>query len=199
MSNFPVTCMIDGLTFKGDEAYLRHMEQAHGSSSPDQAMGVAKAKERNLPKDAPAVVLDKDAPPPDDFMEIAKMMDQPQQAPPPTPPAPQPVEKVVAPVITKATPRPLVLKYRFEGDCPTCNAPIRTIMVNANEKTFAMAYCLTHETVEQREVYPLDERPMTMMLPESDMYEIRRMDNHMEDLFQSTLREGKVKRKKHGN
>lgn len=153
-SEFPITCMVCSMVLKGDQAYLSHMQSAHGTSSPDKAMGVQKAKEQNLPKDIPVVVTGKDVPPSAEFMEMAKMMDQPSTVVPPV--TVEPVKLVAQPVITQEK-KPIVLKYKYEGACPECDTPIRTIIAKTLGKTIAIAYCLDHEQVKEREVHSLDE------------------------------------------
>lgn len=126
--------------------YQQHMASVHGGSQ-----AVAKAIEQNTPK-----IINRDDPPPPDFMEIAKMMDsKPSQ---PETPVAKPEPTVVSGKQQQGEQeiKPLQLKYKWDGNCPTCNSPVRTIVLKANGKTIAVAYCLTHEEVEQREVYPLD-------------------------------------------
>lgn len=157
MSNaFPILCMICNQTIKGDQAFLQHMQNMHGTNSPDQAMATTKAIEQNIPKDIPAIPLDKDAPPSPEFEEMARMMDSPQP-PAPTPP----VEKREAPAFPlppqQEAKKPIILKYRYEGVCPNCNTSVRTIMLRVNNRLFATAYCLTHEEIKQIEVHPIEE------------------------------------------
>lgn len=150
--------MVCDKTLKGDAAYIEHMQKAHGTNSPDQAMGITKLKADNLPKDVPVVVVDKDAPPSAEFMEMAKLMDVPV---PDAAPSVQPpkttgvVSEGSSPAPVVPSSKPLVLKYRFEGNCGICNSPVRTIMLKANGKLIATAYCLTHEELVQLEVAPI--------------------------------------------
>jgi hypothetical protein len=158
MSGFPVQCFICNITCKGDDAYIVHMQTVHETSSPDQAMRKQKAIDANIPKDVPVVMLDKEAPPSQEFAEIAAMLDTPH------PEGPRPVQKPSPPVQEEAkVSRPIPqeerksirLKYKYEGNCGICNAPIRTIMVQVDNRLFATAYCLTHEELLQIEVHPI--------------------------------------------
>src|SRR5882724_3834278 len=156
--NVPYLCIICGETIKGDMVYINHMETVHGNSSPDKALATQKSIASNVPK----IVLDKNAPPPPEFAEIAAMMDNPLPSTPVPPPIVPPVVTAEATVPSGHTGQQegknkIVLKYRYEGNCPTCNEPVRTIMLKANGKTIAIAYCLSHEEIEQREVHPIEE------------------------------------------
>lgn len=159
-SEFPITCMVCSMVLKGDQAYLSHMQSAHGTSSPDKAMGVQKAKEQNLPKDIPVVVTGKDVPPSAEFMEMANLMDK-QQVDKSNTTVPVKMGQIVEyeeknPIILQEK-KPIILKYKYEGNCPECDTPIRTIIAKTLGKTIAIAYCLDHEQVKEREVHSLDE------------------------------------------
>lgn len=57
---------------------------------------------------------------------------------------------------TKPKPKPLQLKYIYEGT-HSCNNPVKTIVTTAQGVTTATAYCLTcDETVSQIEVQPIN-------------------------------------------
>lgn len=145
MSNFPILCILCSETLKGDNAYLAHMQTVHSATQ--------QAKEKNLPKDIPAVVLDKDAPPSDEFMEIAKMMDKP--TPPPNPVQLKPVPP--APVIQQQT-KPIILKYKYEGTCEKDNTPIKTIMVEVAGQLVANGYCMNCDEVKKQiNVHPIED------------------------------------------
>jgi len=177
--NVPYLCIICGETIKGDMVYINHMETVHGTSSPDKALATQKSIASNVPK----IVLDKNAPPPPEFAEIAAMMDNPLPSTPVPPPIVPPVVTAQATVPSGRTGQQegknkIVLKYRYEGNCPTCNAPVRTIILNANGKTIATAYCLTHEEIEQREVHPIEEA--------TD--DLRDQSNHLDLLLEHQVR-----------
>lgn len=147
MASIPVMCMICSKSVKEDQ-FVRHMETAHGTASQSEAM----AREGNIPKQAP-VVLDKEAAPSSDFMEVAAMLDA-------TPPVPEKVKQVVqetqrpAPV---AEPKRLVLRYKWEGECKECSTQIRTVVVKAKGQTVVVALCLMHGEIQQREVADLEQ------------------------------------------
>ena len=181
-SNFPISCFAcDPATMhKGDAAYLAHMQSAHGGMTPGQAMNQQKAIDQNIPKEIPLV---KDAPPSKEFMEIAQMMDQPQQSTTPSRPAagtllqmqksPPPVVQEIRAEESKSLQeeyKPITLKYKYEGNCKICNVPVRTIMVKVGNRLFATAYCLMHEELIQIEVHPIREE--IGMTPDeiNDMY-----------------------------
>lgn len=151
MPEIGIECLVCNIKFT-EQQYIKHMETAHNNMTQGEALGMEKAKEQNIPKDVPVVPLDKNAPPSAEFEEIAKMMDQkpktnhvvPNQSPISVPSAQ-----------IKKEPKPIELKYRYEGDCERCNTPVRTIMVEVNARLFAIAYCLIHEEVKQTEVRPI--------------------------------------------
>jgi hypothetical protein len=139
-----------------EEEYIPHMQDVHGTISSGEAMNMANAKKQNLPKQAP-VILDKDTPPPPEFLEMAKMMDQK------TKPTLPPAANIEVNTSTREQPRqeekqPLVLKYQWTGTCPTCNTPVKTITLKAKGQTVCVAYCLTHNEITQREVADLEEK-----------------------------------------
>lgn len=180
-ASMPVICMIDGITLKSDALYLKHMQENHGTQSPDQAMMQEKAKEQNLPKQQP-VILDPNAPPSPEFMEVAQMMDQttkplqereestssfPSSSVNPVGVNPRPL--IIRPnLVTKEGPRPLILKYRYEGDCDKCLSPIRTVIIKAKGQTVAVAFCLEHGELQQKEVQALEEVKIELFTPDLD-------------------------------
>lgn len=165
-TNFPIMCLICNQTLKGDAAYMNHMETFHGTTSPDQAMGVQRSKNANIPKDAPAVVLSKDAPPPDEFMEIAKMMDSPAPATPPVTSTPAGTVSTFSPP-AGGPKKELTLKYKYEGNCDIHNVPIETIVIEMDRIWIANAYCLMcHEVKKQISVSPIDQ-PIRVTIDET--------------------------------
>lgn len=159
MPSIPVQCMICDKTIKEDQ-FPRHMQMAHGTLSQSEAM----AQAGNVSQQAPAapVPLDKEAPPSSDFMEVAKMLDS---APTP-PPAVTKEMRVSANTPQQVEVKPLVLKYKWEGSCKDCVTPVRTVVVKAKGQTVAVALCLTHGELEQREVDDLEKcEPLVTFKP----------------------------------
>lgn len=178
MASIPIMCMLCEKSVKEDQ-FVRHMETAHGALSQSEAM----AREGNIPKQQAPVVLDKEAAPTSDFMEVAQMLDA---APTPVkPPAPKP--SVIANIKPVSAP-PLVLKYRWEGDCKECSTPIRTVVVKAKGQTVAVALCLTHGEMEQREVANLEEcEPLAKFDPSIT-------ENQLKDMVETPLKASKEKK-----
>lgn len=111
-----------------------------------------KAIKKNVPKtqDLPPGIKPDDLPTPE-FMEtmaeIAKEQDKPAvEAPvkPEVPPTPAPEIK------------PLLLTYKYEGNCNICNTPINTIMVEVKGALVAVAYCISHKQLKTIEVQPIE-------------------------------------------
>lgn len=55
--------------------------------------------------------------------------------------------------------KPIVLNYKFTGNCPECNSEVETIMINLGEKLVACAVCpfckvqrMTKEVVSLEEI-----------------------------------------------
>lgn len=153
-----ITCVICGEEVS-EEKYPDHMSKVHSGMSQLDALKQQKEIEQNIPKPL-EVPLDKEAPPPPEFEEIAKLIDNP-------PKKEEPVTPTVPIVVKPSEPTPLELKYVWIGKCPTCNTDVRTIktriVTNANNRWFITAYCLTHGELEQQEVTPLDEKRFTVI------------------------------------
>lgn len=143
----PVICFICNQTLKNDALYLDHMQKVHGTTSPDKAMAEQKLKEENLPQQQ---IVSKDVPPSPEFMEIAQMMDNPSLPPMDAKPTSQASGKQLP--LEERESKPLELRYQWIGECPQCHTPIRTIIIKPGDKCVVVAYCLSHNEVEQREV-----------------------------------------------
>lgn len=148
MPNIPVMCLICNKSVK-DSMFPQHMQSVHGGMTQSEAI----MAEKNIPQQPQSpIVLSKETPPSADFMEVAEMLDKPKlQAPPPVPN--RAADSIVNEKVEEK--KPLILKYRWEGNCEKCNSPIRTIMTQVEGRLFATAYCLTHEDLEQIEVAPI--------------------------------------------
>jgi hypothetical protein len=142
-----------------EKQYGKHMQDRHGGLSQSEAM----QQQKNIPKQQTPIALDKAAPPTDDFMEVAKMLDKPKEVPPVSVTAPK------APARTESfrqeERKPLILKYRWEGNCEKCNVPVRTVVVKAKGQTVAVALCLDDGEVEQREVADLEDDDFWNLVP----------------------------------
>ena len=149
MPRIPVTCMVCVEEVE-EEKYTEHMKVAHGGKSQLEAIEELKLKEQNTPKIIP---LNPEAPIPLEFTQVVNAMET--QKPKSNLPTPNPV---IPPPTVEI--KPLELKYRWEGVCPQCSAPVRTVITKVDGRWFCSAYCITHETLEQREVTPLTNRNM---------------------------------------
>lgn len=153
MPSIPVQCMVCGKSVK-DSMFPQHMQGVHGGMSQSEAM----MAEKNIPNPQIPIVLDKDAPPSDDFMEVAAMLDKPKETP-----SEELKKKLVNPFIPKVEEKdPITLKYKYEGTCPKCNTPIKTVVIKPGSKWFAVAFCLDHEEITQQEVTPLIKEELVM-------------------------------------
>lgn len=154
MPAIPIMCMICSRSVREDQ-FPQHMISVHGTTSQSEAMG---NQAQIPPKQAP-IVLNKETPPSDEFLQMANDIDKKQEQPKtPNPPV---VTAHPSVELTSGGPKsePIVLKYKYEGNCNTCNVPIRTIVVKAKGQTVAVALCLTHGEVQQREVPSLESEP----------------------------------------
>lgn len=148
MPSIPVTCMVCGRSVK-DSLFPQHMQTFHSGMTQAEAI----AAEKNIPLQPQApITLDKDTPPSPDFMEVAAMLDKPKSQPPP---AERQEAKASALPFPQEEKQPIILKYKYEGNCPKCNTPIKTVVIKPGGKWFAVAFCLTHEEITQQEVTPL--------------------------------------------
>lgn len=144
-----ILCMICSETLPNDEAYLDHMETAHKGKSQLEALNEEKSKKRDIPKIIP---LDKEAPPSAEMQEVLQAIES----------APKPEVKVelsptpVFPNIGVGEIKPLKLKYVWDGNCPQCSAPVRTVITKVDGRWFVTAYCITHLEQAQEEVTPLE-------------------------------------------
>lgn len=132
-----------------EEEYKDHLVSFHGTTSADEAMKLERAKKQNTPVDLPPGILVTAAPTPEftKTMQEIERAKASQQTPPPTPASNLP---------PKVEPKPLVLKYRFDGNCPKCNNPVRTIVNKFDNKLIANAYCMfCDETIQQIPVEPI--------------------------------------------
>ena len=129
-----------------EEEYPSHMANVHGGASQLEGLKQEKSKKQDVPKIVP---LSKEAPIPPEMQEVLQAIDNPKKEEPK--PQPQPEAKI-------AEIKPLKLRYTWEGVCPQDNTPVRTVITKVDNRWFCSAYCITHETIEQREVTPLDEK-----------------------------------------
>lgn len=165
MDNIPIICVVCGNEFSEME-YPTHMQKAHPSG---QAGSIA--AQRNIPKQAPVDlppgVSAADLPDPDFLATIAEM--EKEAAKPQKPVLPQPTKSQG--IVDNSPPRPVTekkpieLKYKYEGDCPQCGNPVRTIMLEVNKRLFAVAYCLTHEEIKQIEVHYIYDMAYSPLTP----------------------------------
>ena len=63
-------------------------------------------------------------------------------------------------VLKRAINPPIVLKYKYEGTCETCKAPLDTIEVIAGETLMVVAYCSScKKQYLQESVLPMSQQP----------------------------------------
>jgi hypothetical protein len=139
-----ITCVICGDEVK-DMLYPEHMAVHGGVGNQINALRQQKEIEQNTPKVIP---LSKDAPIDPELAQMIQQMDAPKPEPTPAP------EKLKVNTVA-GEPKPLKLKYVWEGNCPQDNTPVRTVITKVDGRWFASAFCISHETIEQREVSPL--------------------------------------------
>lgn len=126
--------------WESEEEYKDHLVTFHGTNSADEAMKLARLKKENLPVELPPGIPPEAAPTPE-FAQMMNMVEKGKQVSQVTPPP-------SAPIPPKIEIKPLVLKYKFEGDCPDCKNPIRTIVSDFEGKLVANAYCLNCDEVK---------------------------------------------------
>ena len=70
----------------------------------------------------------------------------------------EPLVQIVPPVI-KVEDKPITLKYKYDGTCPTCHQDVSTLELDTDGKHFALAFCLfCKKQVESREVADLTQK-----------------------------------------
>jgi hypothetical protein len=70
----------------------------------------------------------------------------------------EPLVQIVPPVI-KVEDKPITLKYKYDGTCPTCHQDVSTLELDTDGKHFAVAFCLfCKKQVESREVADLTQK-----------------------------------------
>lgn len=146
-----------------DKEYTDHLVSFHGTTSPDEAIKLERIKKKNSPVQLPPGIPDTAAPTPEftQTMQEIERAKASQVTPSPTP-APQPL---------KVEPKPLILKYKFDGVCPKCNNPVRTIVNEFEGKLIANAYCMfCDETMAQ---IPVEKIPKTGQLIENINEEVK--------------------------
>lgn len=153
MASIPIICMVCSASIK-DTQFVTHMNSVHGGLSQSEAMQA----EKNIPKPQAPIVLDKEAPPSDEFMEVAKMLDEkPKEAPPVPSTAPKASARSVLAVQEERKPLPITLEYNYTGECPKCFISLKTVIVHTAGKCFAVAICMNHGQLKEREVVDLEE------------------------------------------
>jgi hypothetical protein len=143
-----ITCVICGEE-TSEINYPEHMATVHSGKTQLEALQQEKEIEQNIPKVIPLEIpLDPNAPLPPEFAEVVAMIDA----------GPKPKTLQQLPETKPVEPKPLKLKYVWEGNCPTCNTSVRTIVTKIDGRWFVSAFCISHETIDQREVTPLEEK-----------------------------------------
>lgn len=122
--------------FKIDGDYKNHLKTFHNAASTQEAIANERMKKQNLPANLPPGIP-AEALPNKDFIEAVQRIETKKNQPV-APPVPQ---------TPAGTDKPILLKYRFEGTCPKCHNPVKTIIVDTKGKLFANAYCMFDDEV----------------------------------------------------
>lgn len=86
------------------------------------------------------------------------------QAQRPVPPiraeSPPPIVEVAPPVVEEPPKRePVVLEYKYKGECPTCGTQVTTLDVVLVDKKVMIAYCIPcNVKVTEQVVIPIEEQ-----------------------------------------
>lgn len=151
MPSIPVTCMVCGRSVK-DSLFPMHMQNIHSGMTQAEAIAV----EKNIPNQQAPIVLDKEAPPTESFMEVAKMLDKK-----PEPKKDPPVSSIVAdtPMVKlEQEVKPIKLEYKYSGQCKDCRGEVATLVVKVKGQTVAVAFCNSHGQLAEQEVDDLDKK-----------------------------------------
>lgn len=158
MASIPVMCMVCGKSIK-DSMFPQHMQSVHGGMSQNEAINA----EKNIPVPQSPIVLDKDAPPSPEFMEMAKMLDgkpEPKKDPPvahSSVGASTDEQSGTRPQLREDTIKPIKLEYRYSGQCKDCKNNVETLIVKVKGQTVAVAFCTRHGQLAEREVVNLED------------------------------------------
>lgn len=174
-----IECFACGIKFK-EAQYIKHMELVHSGMNQTDAM---QAKKNIPPKQQSPIVLDKDTPPSDSFMEVAQMLDKPKNVPPVNIPVSSTPARNDFGVQEERKPLPITLEYNYTGECPKCFISLKTVIVHTAGKCFAVAICMNHGQLKEREVadleeYPYDEGEISKPL-QHELNEIEKIRKHM--------------------
>lgn len=193
MPAIPVQCMVCGKSVK-DSMFPQHMQSVHGGMSQSEAI----IAEKNIPNPQIPIVLDKDAPPSDDFMEVAAMLDKPKETS-----SEELKKKLVNPFTPKVErerkPKEIKLEYKYSGECQECLVPVETLVVKVKGQTVTVAFCTKHGQLKEREVADLEkdcEPLFTFDPPISEKEADSMMENLVKPMREEIRREGKRKRVK---
>src|SRR3990167_3157333 len=96
-----------------DKDYENHMATVHSGVTQLEGIKQERSKKQDIPKDTPnvpIVQLDKEAPIPPEMQEVLQAIDNPKKE----------EAKLVVPQVAEksAEPKPLILKYHWDGSCP---------------------------------------------------------------------------------
>lgn len=153
MPSIPIICMVCSASIKEDR-FPQHMASVHGGLSQSEAM----AQQKNIPTQQAPIVLDKEAPPSPDFMEVAKMLDEkPKPSLPPPAVSKEVGTSTSASVSQQEELKPIKLEYRYSGSCKECRIPVETLVVKVKNQAVAVAFCTKHGQLTEREVVDLND------------------------------------------
>ena len=147
--NTAITCMAcpSPTEWPSDKVYREHLLKVHGATSSDQAMLNEKAKAQNIPKDLPPGIPQDALPTPEFLEQVKRIEEKPKTLSIPIP--------TLTPIIEE---KPIVLEYQYKGFCPTCQFPIKTIMLHIGKRLFTVAWCSNcSKEIKHQEVRPIKE------------------------------------------
>ena len=143
-------CIVCDEEFEEND-YKLHMDKKHPEGQV-AAVQKQKAIKKNVPKtaDLPPGINPDDLPTPE-FMETMAEITKEQEKPPVEAPVAPPTPSTPSPEV-----KPLLLTYKWVRNCPTCNTPINTIMVEVKGVFVEVEYCISHKQLKAIEVQPIE-------------------------------------------
>jgi hypothetical protein len=145
------TACKEPVEFKTEKEYKEHLLKVHSSTTTQGAMDIERAKKMNTPVSLPPGISEKDLPN-KEFLETLKRAEE------------EKIKEVAKQASQASVPQPtppttptLTLKYKYEGRAE-CGHEVKTIMLEAEGKTFAIGYDLVCDKMVKRiEVSPIKE------------------------------------------
>ena len=150
-------------SYSSDAEYKQHLMDVHGATSTVEAIRMERSKRQNLPNhvSTPQVTIPAGGipvgpgiePSPEFIQVVTEAQSSSNQLTPPV---------IIPSIITVPfnIPTPAIkeikLQYLYQGDCPDCRTPVRTIMVEAKGELIASAFCIScNKVLKQLTVQPI--------------------------------------------